>query len=123
MPAARATIKQATSIWMDLGGRAGHRGAGRLDGRVGQGLRVGEGLFVVLAEATVRALGDGNRTLALPGDSLQHLQLGVVVGRPDVLDLARPTPGGVHYLHRSGTGRGLQRAHVRGHQPTLRTRA
>ena len=36
----------------------------------------------------------------LPGDRLQHLHLLWGVRRPDVLDLARPAPVGVHDLHR-----------------------
>jgi hypothetical protein len=36
----------------------------------------------------------------LPGDRLQHLHIFSAVSRPDVLDLARPLPRGVHDLHR-----------------------
>ncbi|WP_204017704.1 hypothetical protein [Sphaerimonospora thailandensis] len=38
----------------------------------------------------------------LPRHRFERLQLGVVVRRPDVLDLPRPTTGGGHDLHRPG---------------------
>ena len=40
------------------------------------------------------------RRQALPRGRLQHLQLRLVMRRTDVLDVARPPPGGVHDLHR-----------------------
>jgi hypothetical protein len=36
----------------------------------------------------------------LPCGGLQRLNLGLVVPRPEMLDLARPTPRRVHDLHR-----------------------
>jgi hypothetical protein len=55
---------------------------------------------------------------ALPGGGLQQLQLRAV-GRPEVLDVSRPPPGGVHDLHRRRPRGGLHGVHVRGHQATL----
>jgi hypothetical protein len=59
---------------------------------------------------------------ALTRGGLQDLQLSLVMGRPDVLDIPRPPPGGVHDLHGRRSRRGLHRAQVRGHEPTLRAR-
>src|SRR5215472_17549833 len=55
----------------------------------------------------------------LPRDSLQQLQLHVVMCRADVLDLPRPAARGVHNLHRDGARRRLHRPHIR-HPATLR---
>ena len=55
----------------------------------------------------------------LPGDLLEHRQLSVIMGRANVLDAARPHPGGVHNLHRTGPRRRPDRANVRTHTPTL----
>jgi len=55
----------------------------------------------------------------LPGDLLEHRQLSVIMGRANVLDAARPLPGGVHDLHRTGPRRRPDRANVRTHTPTL----
>ena len=41
------------------------------------------------------------------------------MGRANVLDAARPLPGGVHDLHRTGPRRRPDRANVRTHTPTL----
>jgi hypothetical protein len=60
------------------------------------------------------------RGQTLPGDRPQDLQLGIIVRRAEVLDVPRPPPRGAHNLHRRRTRRGLHRAHLRGHQPTLR---
>ena len=46
----------------------------------------------------------------LPGDLLEHRQLSVIMGRANVLDAARPLPGGVHDLHRTGPRRRPDRA-------------
>ena len=56
---------------------------------------------------------------ALPRDRFQQLQLGVIVRRPDVLNLPRPAMVGVHDLHRGGARR--SRPHIR-HRATLRPR-
>ena len=55
------------------------------------------------------------------GRGLQQLHLGAAVRRPQVLDLARPTAGEVHDLHRRRARRRLHRPHIR-HPATLRTR-
>ena len=53
-----------------------------------------------------------------PGEPIPlHLDLHVVTGGPDVLDVPRPTPGRVHDLHRRRTRRGLHRAHIRRPRP------
>ena len=41
------------------------------------------------------------------------------MGRANVLDAARPLPGGVHDLHRTGPRRRPDRANIRTHTPTL----
>jgi hypothetical protein len=53
----------------------------------------------------------------LPRRGLQRFQLCIVVGRPDVLDRARPVPGAVHDLYRPRSRRRPHGAHV-GHDPT-----
>jgi hypothetical protein len=53
----------------------------------------------------------------LPRRGLERFQLCIVVGRPDVLDRARPAPRAVHDLHRPRSGRRPHGAHV-GHDPT-----
>ena len=50
------------------------------------------------------------------GRGLQRLHLGVVVGRTEMLDRARPAPRGPHDLHRGRPRSGLHGAHV-GHRP------
>ncbi len=52
----------------------------------------------------------------LPGSGLQRVQLGLVVRRAEVLDLARPPPRRVHDLHR-------RRARLRLHRPDIRHQA
>jgi hypothetical protein len=57
----------------------------------------------------------------IPSGRFQYLQLGVVMRRPEMLDIPRTTPRRVHDLHRRRTRRRLHRAHVGGHRPTLGT--
>jgi hypothetical protein len=57
----------------------------------------------------------------IPSGGFQYLQLGVVMRRPEMLDIPRTTPRRVHDLHRRRTRRCLHRAHVGGHRPHLRT--
>lgn len=48
----------------------------------------------------------------LPGNGFQHLQLGLAMGRTDMLDVPGTLARGVHDLHRTRPGRDLHRAHV-----------
>jgi hypothetical protein len=65
------------------------------------------------------ALADGQ---PLPRDGPQELQLGVVMGRGDVLDIPRPPAGGVHDLDSPRPRRHLHCPHIR-HLATLRPRS
>jgi hypothetical protein len=64
-----------------------------------------------------RALAFGQ---ALAGRGLERFDLGVVVGRAQMLNLARAAPGRPHDLHRDRPRSRLHGAYV-GHQSTLRT--
>jgi hypothetical protein len=56
---------------------------------------------------------------ALGGGGLQRLQLGVIMGRTEMLDTARTAPRPPHNLHRRRPRAGLHGAHI-GHHRTLR---
>jgi len=71
-------------------------------------------------QAEVELVLPGSQPLTANGP--QQLQLDLVMGRPDVLDLPRPTATGVHDLHRAGTRRRPHRTDVRGHRPTIEPR-
>ena len=55
----------------------------------------------------------------LTGRGLECFDLTIVMGRTQVLDLARTAPGGPHNLHCGRPRRRLDRAHI-GHHGTLR---
>ena len=57
---------------------------------------------------------------ALPGCGMQRFQLGLVVGRPDMLDVAGAPPRRPHNLHRRRPGTSLHGANV-SHHRTLRS--
>lgn len=55
---------------------------------------------------------------ALPGRSLQHLKLSIVMGTADLLHIPRPAPRRMDDLRARRTRRGLNSPHIRGHQPS-----
>jgi hypothetical protein len=59
------------------------------------------------------------RRQPLPRRRLQQLQLSIVAGRADVLDIPRTAMGGIHDLHSRRARRSLHRTHMP-HRATLR---